>query len=386
MALQVINENFENLCTNSYMCASVDVYSAQIVPVLFYLDLPQDIKILWYDGFGSAALPQQIWEPPVAVAQINESDVDLVIIPLSDHTYFLTQEHVDYINSLAKPHLILSWAANGSFTYLGVINNLRWVFFPYWLSVYPVGSGVRIPNELVATCTDRKYVFSCINGHPAASRLINLAWMTKNYHIFTKENSIITCALTDRYDTKSVFNSTVNKMRSQWPEGAATLSEKIIPQLPLQHPEVSVIDRFDLSTYNDFMSCDGAAFTDTYINIIIESESNGPFVSEKSLKPIIAGQLFVTTAAPGTLDTLRLLGFDTFDDIIEHSRYSEYRNVFARLKALHLLLAELVNRDWKEIYRSTHSRRMKNRELLLSGSISQRYFQNLERAINECIL
>lgn len=65
-------------------------------------------------------------------------------------------------------------------------------------------------------------------------------------------------------------------------------------------------------------------YTNSYCNIVFETlfdadGSGGTFLTEKTFKPIKHGQPFVVAAPPGTLQTLRSLGYRTFDSVIDNS-------------------------------------------------------------------
>lgn len=65
-------------------------------------------------------------------------------------------------------------------------------------------------------------------------------------------------------------------------------------------------------------------YTNSYCHVVLEThfdadQSGGAFLTEKIFKPIKHGQPFVVAGAPGTLQTLRNLGYKTFDHIIDHS-------------------------------------------------------------------
>lgn len=385
MAVKIYNTQFNKIDIHRLSKnIAHDCYSAHIIPTLSYLRTDKDTRILWYEGFVTSF--DLNWEPQIQAEEINNSDIDLVIVPFSDHCYLIREQQIDYLNSLTIPHLILAATSDGKFVPQEIANHLNWIFFPYWAITYPTDLGVMIPTEATARCAERTYLFSCLNGHPTFTRLVNLIWMMRNGHVFTWENSIITCPKFTRFTNETHdIDQTLAGLEQSWPEGAQILLERVIPNLPLEHSTVKPVQWYDPQDYINILSCTSAAFSDTYINIITETESPYSFISEKSLKPMINGQLFVTTAVPGTLDLLRDIGFDTFDDIIEHSRYSEYHDKLIRIKALHKRLEEISKLDWTAIFRATEHRRMRNRELALSGNIARKYFQLLEQKINGCV-
>lgn len=63
---------------------------------------------------------------------------------------------------------------------------------------------------------------------------------------------------------------------------------------------------------------------DAYCNIVMESQfdvdgSNGVFITEKTFKPIKHGQMFFIAGAAGSLQALRDLGYEVFDNILDTS-------------------------------------------------------------------
>jgi hypothetical protein len=67
-----------------------------------------------------------------------------------------------------------------------------------------------------------------------------------------------------------------------------------------------------------------AHYTQSYCHIVVEThfdadQSGGAFLTEKTFKPIKHGQPFVIVGAPGTLATLRKMGYRTFDHAIDNS-------------------------------------------------------------------
>jgi len=67
-----------------------------------------------------------------------------------------------------------------------------------------------------------------------------------------------------------------------------------------------------------------AHYINSYCHIVVEThfdadQSGGAFITEKTFKPIKHGQPFVVAGAPGTLATLRKMGYRTFDHVIDNS-------------------------------------------------------------------
>jgi phosphate uptake regulator len=82
-------------------------------------------------------------------------------------------------------------------------------------------------------------------------------------------------------------------------------------------------------------------------------------LSEKTFKPIIAGQLFVLIASPGAIQFLRDIGIDTFDDIIDHS-YDQIEDTKIRIQRAVEEVDRLVKLDLTKLYDQLRIRLIKN--------------------------
>jgi hypothetical protein len=98
------------------------------------------------------------------------------------------------------------------------------------------------------------------------------------------------------------------------------------------------------------------------------------FVSEKTYRPLRAGQLFLLQGPCYAVDEIRNLGFDTFDKWIDHS----YDNETDVTKRTNLLFEELrrienmSNTEWEQLWVDTYPERMYNQTCNLQ-SISDWY-------------
>lgn len=79
-------------------------------------------------------------------------------------------------------------------------------------------------------------------------------------------------------------------------------------------------------------------YADSYCQIVLESQfdvdqSGGAFITEKTFKPIKHGQLFFVAGGAGSLQTLRDLGYRTFDHLLDNS-YDNIHNPTQRWQRL----------------------------------------------------
>ena len=91
-------------------------------------------------------------------------------------------------------------------------------------------------------------------------------------------------------------------------------------------------DNLTSDQHNDHSVIEPSHYTNSYCSIVIETHfdvesSRGSFLTEKTFKAIKHGHPFVIIGAPGSIDILNRFGYDTFDDIIDHSYDLEFDNV-----------------------------------------------------------
>lgn len=86
----------------------------------------------------------------------------------------------------------------------------------------------------------------------------------------------------------------------------------------------------------------GHSLTSSF-QIVVESYPDSPgFVTEKSIKPFRMLQPFVTYGSVGTVEYLKSLGYDVFEDIVDHS-YDNIQDNHLRLKTLIKEIERLSN-------------------------------------------
>jgi hypothetical protein len=103
------------------------------------------------------------------------------------------------------------------------------------------------------------------------------------------------------------------------------------------------------------------------IDVVVETMQDytgSVFLSEKTWKPIRAGQLFLILGQPGTIESLRKLGFNVFDDYIDHS-YDNNVDITKRIELLSVelnRLATLSKKEWKRLWNNTYKDRVFNQQ------------------------
>ena len=93
--------------------------------------------------------------------------------------------------------------------------------------------------------------------------------------------------------------------------------------------------------------------------------SDRVFFTEKSAKPFLMNQIPLFIAAPGMVQVLRNLGFDMFDDIVDHS-YDKEDNMFKRCDMVYNELKRLTSIHTLEAWNS----------IILERHFNLRFFNN----------
>lgn len=209
------------------------------------------------------------------------------------------------------------------------------VFFNYSLENFIIFSGaLHQHGDLVNFAISlriafpHKKIFNNTNVlNLPKTHFVSLVRLPKQFRV------IATCEILDRnllqYGSCSL-GSVTNESYSVTNESYKDLMfefapEKYKPLLPL-----SIDGRIDSNdkAYKGF----NKKISHAFINFVHESGYerelnndyyNVPFITEKSIKPFIWGQIPIFLTYYNTLDFLRNLGFDLFDDIINHSYDNE---------------------------------------------------------------
>lgn len=223
-------------------------------------------------------------------------------------------------------------------------------FFPCW--------AVWMSYQNYQFSTDsKKYKISCLNGIPREHRkLIYLMLRKKDY-------------FNDMIFTFGHRPGLHQNFKNNW--HLSEQEQTLIECLP-QNVEFLPSDRdgIDVTTYHP-------AFQETYVNLVTETtvRADTPMLSEKTFKPIATGQLFVLIASPGAIRFLRDIGFDTFDDIIDHG-YDQITDIRKRIELALVQIDNLAQMDLESIYETIKPRLLKNSQYLISSAFRDQFILN----------
>lgn len=269
--------------------------------------------------------------------QINASDIDLILINASDHP----TNNYEY-PFFTKPYVVLASDFN------------RKNYHPFHL----LFSAYFAQHDTVDFDNKKQYTVSLINRSPRVTRLYLLNKIRQNskyqnlyikwFQMSESNGPVPTFASINQV----LGDDTENFLRYEknYPNFTATPESELC---------ISVED-----------------FRNSYLNLVVESRlENIGYLTEKIYKPLRTGQLFLVQGPSGTVQYLRNIGFDTFDDFIDHS-YDMIENWQERSDAM---LSELsrIYPDIEKFYLASKSRRVYNRAHLISNELVDQVLSNL---------
>ena len=202
----------------------------------------------------------------------------------------------------------------------------------------------------------KKYKFSCLNGTYWNHRILTYLKLTNKSYF---KDMIFT------FGNRPYHNDNLNELR---------LTENEKQQFNLLEHTV----KFLTDERNDIdLSINHPAYQETYVNLVTETNirRSTPMLSEKTFKPIVAGQLFILIASPGAVQFLRDIGIDTFDDIIDHY-YDTVIDPRSRIDLALDQIDQLDHVDLKSIYDQIKPRLIKNSEYFLSQNFRNQFKLN----------
>ena len=131
-------------------------------------------------------------------------------------------------------------------------------------------------------------------------------------------------------------------------------------------------------------------YNQTHYSLIAETNAVNQFnfFTEKTAKPIIAKRLFVAIAGKDFLKSLKELGFQTFDNVIDES-YDQVANHKERWRLAMDQVAYLNSQNFEDVYSKVKDRLEHNYQLIMNknwlNECTQQLFQIVQGIFNEKI-
>lgn len=125
----------------------------------------------------------------------------------------------------------------------------------------------------------------------------------------------------------------------------------------------------------DFYSLNNKANTDCYVNLMIESEFDLPFITEKSIKPYLCGQFSAVFGNNALTKHLQELGIDTLTDYLNMQVSDrDFRNAIDTILNRLSDLITNIEQSWVD----TYPRRLENYNYVRSDAFIYKLEYNLK--------
>ena len=243
-----------------------------------------------------------------------------------------------------------------------VADNVNIFYYPQWL--FCISEAIRRYSEPDTTfplaCASRNFN----NGRPG--KIYNLQLLkSKPYYndiLITKFKSI------ESFELYSL------------PEMSDDTFKQLVNEFLLDYNTWQTMDSPELTLGNSMTTIDLDVYKKSLFSIIAETSVHHTFLSEKTFKVFAAGQIPIMCGPQGAIMHLKQLGFDVFDDIVDHS-YDNISNWQERIIAMHKSLDSIVKLDHNTILIETHNRRISNFRQLHSVELHNKLLEPMIKRI-----
>lgn len=226
------------------------------------------------------------------------------------------------------------------------------------------------PTEHNTTSKNRSYYYLSLGRLARKERIYFTKKILDDNNI--KEKGIYSCGWGD-HSVETVWNNNNSYERKNL---VRFLDEKDIEKFPISlgHADGQqhhMVENFDEAVFNvvqeSSVGFDHRSHERVYSTHGLSwcrVNSDRLFFTEKSAKPFLMSQMPLFIAAPGYVNQLRILGFDLFDNIIDHS-YDREDNIFKR--------CDMV---FNELKRLTELHTLEGWNALINNQLTHRFHRN----------
>lgn len=276
---------------------------------------------------------------------VNANSLDSVadFVKGVDHVIFDFSHNPWNFDNFVPPQLPVPYTvlANDHKFFYQSLPNVCWfpVFFYIWNQKNPLFYK-EVDFELRSS--SKHLDISCLNAMPHLHRMI-FYHQIKN---LVSQNKILFTFRHIQYAKKSSDWNLLQQEEREWIEKTHLIANEY---------------KF---RYKNDVGISHEAYQHTALNIVTETTTATGFLSEKICKPLASDQFFLVLAKDCTIKCLSNLGFDTFNDVIDHQRYDRILDMRDRIQAISDYVNEIADKKWTDLYAVYCDRLEKNRKWL----------------------
>jgi hypothetical protein len=237
------------------------------------------------------------------------------------------------------------------------------IYFPYYYLYTLKYTGVQQHDFK----NHRPYKLQCLNLNPWFHRVVN--FLNMRQRAWFKE-----CQLSFHWTYQEGHFDNTNI-------GINTLAE-ITESEKTELSSINLPILIDKDWYRQYVSNSSSVHQECYIDYVTENSTRQEFITEKSWKPLFSGQLFLILGTANTLQHLRDLGIDTFDDIIDHGSYDNEPDVRTKINLILAQVDRLMSMNLEQVWNDTYQRRKHNYELVYSTEFQFKMAEDLIKRVS----
>ena len=257
--------------------------------------------------------------------------------------------------------------------------HLNFRYFPYFMAEGI--AQVRVQNELEnppITFEPRQNILSCCNRFARFHRVYTFYRLSQQPNLTNAKISFtsLETKLPDGNGVLHPVNVTADELldvarrEKYYSEDLERWLRAIHPSLPIQFEEQDNID----NKYDNWVK--SIAFSGSYANIVTDTYVEDFLPTEKVVKPLLAGCLFMPVSSPNYMRKLEHMGFDLQFEGIDYTLYDSLPTWIERADRVAELANELYP-NFEEIWQANIQRLAHNRDLFFSKSLEDHILQDL---------
>ena len=295
------------------------------------------------------------------IEKLKIRNFDRIIFHCSHHSFYRFTEYYARLCEVFGPGRVIAITGNGIY-HGSTESNL--VYFPYyWYNGLPGPQKEEFIDPWIfdqdLIVKFRQYPASCLNNRYSMHRLL----------------------LFDMIYQRDYFNQVIYSLNEIIDENKLPLGEvefNLISNIKFRYKGIIplFLDRSSSCWGPDLLGINHPANTESYLNIVTENSWDEPFVSEKTFKPIACGQFFLLLSGSGTVELVRKLGFDVFDDYFDHS-YDQELDLNTRVQMVVENLDRWMGMNHEKIWSETLHRRMSNARRFFDLDLTNNPFNSI---------
>jgi hypothetical protein len=282
----------------------------------------------------------------------------LVVINFSSENHLKFETHVyDQLSKTDINFLLLTY------DYTQHLTRPRMLYFPYWSQWSKEQFSLKENFNNIDINEIKTYSLGCLNGNPRPHRIANYLKLRKRPYWNKTSVSFFNNASNDSTSRGDDLKLSISEV-SAWSNIRSSLPAKFI---------------------GNSQSINLPQLTDSYLHLVTETtvSKHSIFITEKTWKAIASRVPFVMWGNPGTMDCLKQLGVDIYDDIIDHKYYDTEKNARIRLDKLHAVIDDLILQGVDKVYNQLSNRVAANQTKFFNAEFNQPYLSAILDAVKQ---